>query len=121
MRTRTGILITTGALLGAMAVFLLLFWFAFPRWWPEVVIRHSPSLRHVLETAANEPEDFIRIRLPDLSRFEARYGDDLYAAIVACEDGSNPRMRFLIMRYFMLYEQNPVANRVFREFFPPDR
>lgn len=117
MRFVSGMLIGVGVLLSAVVIFLLLFWFAFPRWWPEVVIRYSPSLRHVLETAADEPDDFLRIHPPDLSRFEARYGNDLYAAIVACDDGSNPRMRFLIMRCFMLYEQNPVANRVFREFF----
>lgn len=110
MRASSGILIVMGVLLSAAVIFLLLFWFAFPQWWPEVVIRHSPSLSHVLfadshrfeqasEPTASGGVIYPDQRTADYSRFEKRLGVDIYAAMVAYDDGRGGRVRASIIRY----------------------
>src|SRR5688572_26296730 len=108
MRTGVLVLMASGLVLTGVVIFLLLFWFAFPRWCPEVVIRHSPFLGHVLladfyryEQASTPtvtggviyPEQ----RTADYSRFEKRLGSDIYAAMATHDDGA--RVRASIVRY----------------------
>ena len=107
MRTRTGILITIGALLGAMVVFLVLFWFAFPQWWPEVVIRYSPSLRHVLLADSYRFErahhadiaPYPQYWLVKCSRFEKQFGSTIFEKMESYDDGNGGRLRSVIIRY----------------------
>lgn len=111
MRTRSIILTTIGSLSGAATLFLLLFWLAFPRWWPDLVIRYSPSLGHVLladsyraERDAKRPSGVLvrsypAENVPDYSRFESRSGPDLYTIMTAHDDGIGGRKRSAIIRY----------------------
>lgn len=110
MRLSSGILVSLGVLLGAAVVFLLLFWFAFPRWWPVVVIRYSPSLSHVLladsyrfeqatKPTASGGVIYPEQRTADYSRFEKRLGTDIHTAMAACDDGGGGRRRTSIIRY----------------------
>lgn len=114
MRVSSGILIVVGVLLSAVAIFLLLFWFAFPRWWPDLVIRHSPSLGHVMLADAYRSQTGYRSgvsaslsrggivmeREPgDYRRFEQRLGDRIYQAMAACDDGLNGQIRSVILNY----------------------
>jgi hypothetical protein len=109
---RSGVLALTasGVVLTGVLAYLLLFWFAFPKWWPEVVIRHSPSLNHVLLAdsyrfeQASKPAPSGGVIHPeqqtaDYSRFEKRLGAEIYAAMAACDDGGGGRKRASILRY----------------------
>jgi hypothetical protein len=126
MRTRTGILITIGALFGAMVLFLLLFWFAFPRWWPEVVIKYSPSLKHVL--TANAKKLVFEAQTPqqglftffkvDLDRFEVTCGDGIFDTVVDCDDGTDPELRFAITYYLGSHRGNPMADAAAKRLMP---
>lgn len=127
MRRSSAILITVGMLLSAVVVFLLLFWFAFPRWWPEVVIRYSPSLRHVLLADANRAENgygagvgasisrprIVITREPaDYHRFEQRLGDGIYQVMAACDDGLDGRIRSAILNYCGQHLHHPKSRAV---------
>jgi hypothetical protein len=120
MRSSSAILITVGLLLSAVVGFLLLFWFAFPRWWPQVVIRHSPSLRHVLLADSYRCEvvlmdsghPFSRADISDYARFERLYGDRLFDEMAACDDGSSFAVRWVIMEYLGHHLHQPAARKV---------
>ncbi len=108
MRRSSLVLISVGSLFGAAMIFLLLFWFAFPRWWPEMVIGYSPSLGHVLLADSYRAERlsgglFVRSYpaedVPDYSRFESRSGPDIYTTMAAHDDGPGGRKRYSIIRY----------------------
>jgi hypothetical protein len=114
MRISSGILISLGVLLGTAVIFVLLFWFAFPRWWPEVVIRYSPSLGHVMLADSYRAQSGYRSgvsaslsrggivieREPgDYHRFEQRLGDGIYQAMAACDDGLHGQVRSVIINY----------------------
>jgi hypothetical protein len=121
-------LIVIGSLLGMMAVFLLLFWLAFPRWWPEVVIRYSPSLGHVLladsyraenggyrpgvSASLTRPGIVITRESSDYHRFEQHLGDGIYQAMAACDDGLHGRIRQVILNYCGWRLHHPKARAV---------
>ena len=120
MRRSSAILITVGMLLSAVVVFLLLFWFAFPRWWPEVVIRYSPSLRHVLLADSyrcdvvllDSGDTFGRVDIADYGRFGRLYGDRLFTEMAACDDGSNFAVRWVVVEYLGEHLHEPKARKV---------
>lgn len=128
MRASSGVLIAVGTLLSAVVTFLLLFWFAFPRWWPEVVIRHSPSLGHVMlaDSYRCEVMSFTTSRgairchgikhISDYHSFEQSHGERMFAEMAACDDGSNMSVRWVIIEYLGKHLEDAKARKIVWEY-----
>lgn len=115
MRIRSLILILSGVLLCGTLVLWSLFWFVCPRWWPSLVIGYSPSLHHVLTTNALWawiPRSGSTFPLFDYTRFERRYGSEIYTAMADCDNGSDPDLRMIILQYLRQHAHDPLAMKV---------
>lgn len=112
MRQSTMALIVAGVLLAGAILALVLFWFAGPRWWPNTVIAYSPSLRQVLRAHVFRIEDSVPFKRPEYSRFEQRYGQGIFAAMAACDDGSDEDLRMAILMYLGEHMHQPAARAI---------
>jgi hypothetical protein len=99
-----------------LVITVLLFWFAAPRWQPELVMRYSPSLWHVIKalsyyenpggyryfsiSAKGASTIIYKDETHSLKRFQVPYGDKFYAALAATDDGTNPKFSTVIVSYF---------------------
>jgi hypothetical protein len=98
-----------------MAIAVLLFWFAAPRWQPELVMRYSPSLWHVIKalTYYKEPSSsrFYSLsssgyvtyetndKMNSIKRFELSHGDKFYAELAATDDGTDNKFSEVVMLF----------------------
>jgi hypothetical protein len=118
------VLVVSGIALGGIAAFTLLFCFVFPRWWPTVVIRYSPSLRHVLiadsyrcdVTLGTGGRGYSSIPISDYRRFEELYGEHIFSEMAACDNGSNPAIRWVVLEYLGKNVHDPKARKVIWDF-----
>ena len=114
-------ILTAASILLAGVMFLLaFFWFACPRWWPDLVIKHSPSLRHALLADSyrsglrsdDSPPGGRPITLTDYARFEQIHGDGIFAAMAACVNGSDPELTSAILLYLGRHMHQPAARAI---------
>ncbi len=127
---RPGPIIMVGgiSLFVALTVAFLLFWFAAPRWQPELVMRYSPSLWHavkalthyenpksssVFSTSTTGTVIFIyKDEEHSLKRFESLYGDKFYATLAATDDGTDPHFSNVIVYYLSDHVHHREARKV---------